>query len=210
MVLSWLWDITFLCCCFFLDSLKFFIPVIDFRSAKLPKDNLRWQNLLKRLLQLISDVVSVTFKIVADIAPEGYASTGSFDCSSNSGIVQVNGDNPIQSTWDQQANWLLLRVGIVSKKWHCCWLHLCNIFHFHLTQKIPRYAVKLLMVWFVVAPFLPPNRIHGRVTRSYSTFHEARWGHWQMSNRIPTPMRAAFGVQVANSVPASGSMDRRT
>lgn len=54
---------------------------------------------MEKLLHILRDVNRIALRAVADVAPEGYASSGSYDCSTNPAYMGPMGQIITVASW---------------------------------------------------------------------------------------------------------------
>eukprot|EP01114_Cavostelium_apophysatum_P016494 TRINITY_DN4702_c0_g1_i4.p1 TRINITY_DN4702_c0_g1~~TRINITY_DN4702_c0_g1_i4.p1 ORF type:complete len:1820 (-),score=442.98 TRINITY_DN4702_c0_g1_i4:21-5480(-) len=80
-------------------ALRNLVASVDF-SVESRKAKSRWQEFFTDLLQVVHKVVDITFKVVADVAPEGYTTSGSWDSSSTSDYSSPTGQMIAVASWN--------------------------------------------------------------------------------------------------------------
>lgn len=58
-----------------------------------------WRSLMEKILHVIKDINKISLRAVADVAPEGYASSGSYDCSQNPEYMGPTGQVITVASW---------------------------------------------------------------------------------------------------------------
>ncbi|PRP78880.1 hypothetical protein PROFUN_01053 [Planoprotostelium fungivorum] len=84
----------------YIITLRYLFGNTRIEDEKREENRLReWKDMMERILNVIQRVNEISLLVVADVAPEGYTSTGSYDCSTNPAYTGAIGQMITVASW---------------------------------------------------------------------------------------------------------------